>query len=154
MKRAAFLIISVIGLISLAACQESKENQSGSAGHDDMETTVLELELDSDYDDTEPFVNELLFCVSQDIDVLDAEVSIQMEGASGRVEIKENKTDEILWSHTWDKNVDNETSAVTLKNLSKRKEYVISFTGTGIAHAVARVTFQSDSVQEKVRPAT
>ena len=52
MKRAAFLIISVIGLISLAACQESKENQSGSAGHDDMETTVLELELDSDYDDT------------------------------------------------------------------------------------------------------
>lgn len=73
MKRAAFLIISVIGLISLAACQENKENQSGSAGHDGMETIVLELELDSDYDDTEPFVNELLFCVSQDIDVLDAE---------------------------------------------------------------------------------
>lgn len=40
------------------------------------------MELDKNYDDTDPFVNEKLFCVSEDLDALAAEGTFEMDGES------------------------------------------------------------------------
>ncbi len=59
--------------------------------------------------------------MSNDIDVLDTEISFKMDGDSGIVEIKDNKTDETLWSNIWHGSVDNDTFAISLSNIQKRK---------------------------------
>ncbi len=79
------------------------------------------MDLDKNYDTSDPFVNARLFCVSNDIDVLDTEISFKMDGDSGIVEIKDNKTDETLWSNTWHGSVDNDTFTISLSNIQKRK---------------------------------
>ena len=60
--------------------------------------------------------------------------------------------DEVLWSNTWDEKVSGDTITVSLNNLQKEKEYDVRFTGTKINHAVVKVTFESELVQEKSRP--
>lgn len=49
----------------------------------DHKNSVFAMELDRNYDDTDPFVNEKLFCVSEDIGTLKAKISFRMEGKSG-----------------------------------------------------------------------
>ena len=90
------------------------------------------MEMDANYSNADPFENELLFCVSEDMETLDAEVSFQMDGESGIVEIKDRNADEILWSKIWDENVSDDTIIITLENLQKEKEYVVRFTGAKI----------------------
>lgn len=114
--------------------------------------TVIELELTEDYDDTDPFVNGKLFYASADIDVLEAAASFQMDGESGILEIKDNKTNQVLWSKTWNESIDNDTFTISLINIKKEKEYVICFTGTKINDAEIRVTFDNNLVQERERP--
>ena len=62
----------------------------------DNKNSIFEMELDRYYDDTDPFVNERLFCVSEDISTLKAKISFQMDGKSGIVEIRDNETDELI----------------------------------------------------------
>lgn len=146
-----FLLV-MLSAASLTACSKADDNQSGRVRTGDTEKTVLEMEMDADYSNTEPFENGLLFCVSKDMETLDAEVSFQMDGESGIVEIKDRNADEILWSNIWDENVSDDTFIITLENLQKEKEYVVRFTGTKINYADVKVSFDSDLVQEKTRP--
>lgn len=152
MKKTALLICCIIGAISLTACKKSGENQAGSAESVAAQKATFVLELDKDYDDSDPFVNACLFCVSEDMDILNAELTMKLDGESGIVEIKDNKTNEVLWSKTWNEPVEYETVAFSLDGVQKEKEYAIWFTGTKINDAAATVTFESNLVQERERP--
>ncbi len=118
----------------------------------DNKNSIFEMELDKSYDDTDPFVNERLFCVSEDISTLKAKISFQMDGKSGIVEIRDNETDELIWANTWNENIENDTFTISLNNILKENEYVVRFVGTEINYAKIKVVFESDLVQERERP--
>ena len=151
-KKIAIFLVGIISVVSLFACQKASANQSNVSDTEETQKTVLEMEMNANYSSSDPFENGRLFCVSEDIEALDAEVYFQMDGESGIVEIKDRNADEVLWSNTWDEKVSGDTITVSLNNLQKEKEYVVGFTGTTINHAVAKVTFESELVQEKSRP--
>lgn len=118
----------------------------------DNKNSIFEMELDRCYDNTDPFVNERLFCVSEDISTLKAKISFQMDGKSGIVEIRDNETDELICANTWKDNIENDTFTISLNNILKENEYVIRFVGTEINYAKIRVVFESDLVQERECP--
>ena len=151
-KKLLFFIVGIISVVSLFACQKASANQSNVSDTEETQKTVLEMEMNANYSNSDPFENGRLFCVSEDIETLDAEVCFQMDGERGIVEIKDRNADEVLWSNTWDENVNGDTISVSLNNLQNEKEYVVRFTGTKINHAVVKVTFESELVQEKSRP--
>lgn len=151
-QRIAILLIGILCAVSLTACQDSSQNAAGVSGGDSAEKLTIEMELDENYSNSDPFINARLFCVSENIEVLDAELSFEMEGESGLVEIMDNRSDEILWSKAWSGNTDHETAAVSLEQLGPDQEYVVRFTGTEIKHALIMITFDSNLVQERVRP--
>lgn len=151
-KKLLFFLVGIISVVSLFACQKASANQSNVSDTEETQKTVLEMEMNANYSNSDPFENGRLFCVSEDIETLDAEVYFQMDGERGIVEIKDRNSDEVLWSNTWDENVNGDTLYVSLNNLQNEKEYVVRFTGTKINHAVVKVTFESELVQEKSRP--
>ena len=151
-KKLLFFLVGIISVVSLFACQKASANQSNVSDTEETQKTVLEMEMNANYSNSDPFENGRLFCVSEDIETLDAEVYFQMDGERGIVEIKDRNSDEVLWSNTWDENVNGDTLSVSLNNLQKEKEYDVRFTGTKINHAVVKVTFESELVQEKSRP--
>lgn len=114
--------------------------------------TVLEMELTESYDAADPFIQEKLFYVSDNVDTLELAVSFQMEGEKGVLEIADNETKEVVWSNTWTENTDKTTVPVTLENLAKEKEYVVRFTGTQIKHAKIVLTSENSLVKERERP--
>lgn len=73
-------------------------------------------------------------------------------GESGVLEVKDNKTNEVLWKKTWDKSIDNDIFTISLEDIKKEKEYAIFFTGTKINYANIVVTFKNDLVQEREKP--
>lgn len=99
MKKLVIILISIISVVSLTACKKSNESKYNNLNNKESGQTTIEMDLDKNYDTSDPFVNARLFCVSNDIDVLDTEISFKMDGDSGIVEIKDNKTDETLWSN-------------------------------------------------------
>lgn len=121
MKKLVIILISIISVVSLTACKKSNESKYNNLNNKESGQTTIEMDLDKNYDTSDPFVNARLFCVSNDIDVLDTEISFKMDGDSGIVEIKDNKTDETLWSNTWHGSVDNDTFAISLLIYKKRK---------------------------------
>ena len=151
-KKLLFFLVGIISVVSLFACQKARANQSNVSDTEETQKTVLEMEMNANYSNSDPFENGRLFCVSEDIETLDAEVYFQMDGERGIVEIKDRNADEVLWSNTWDEKVSGDTITVSLNNLQKEKEYDVRFTGTKINHAVVKVTFESELVQEKSRP--
>ena len=151
-KKIAIFLVGIISVVSLFACQKASANQSNVSDTEETQKTVLEMEMNANYSNSDPFENGRLFCVSEDIETLDAEVYFQMDGERGIVEIKDRNSDEVLWSNTWFENVNGDTLSVSLNNLQNEKEYVVRFTGTKINHAVVKVTFESELVQEKSRP--
>lgn len=151
-KKLLFFLVGIISVVSLFACQKASANQSNVSDTEETQKTVLEMEMNANYSNSDPFENGRLFCVSEDIETLDAEVYFQMDGERGIVEIKDRNSDEVLWSNTWDEKVSGDTITVSLNNLQKEKEYDVRFTGTKINHAVVNVTFESELVQEKSRP--
>ncbi|AVD35063.1 DUF4624 family lipoprotein [Clostridioides difficile] len=152
MKKLVIILISIINVVSLTACKKSNESKYNNLNNKESGQTTIEMELDKNYDTSDSFVNARLFCVSNDIDVLETEISFQMDGDSGIVEIKDNKTDETLWSNTWHGRVDNDTFTISLANIQKEKEYAIWFTGIKINHAIVKVSFESNLVKEKEIP--
>lgn len=146
MKKIAILFVMILSMAGLTACA----NESNTLSNEDQKLTI-KMEMNANYSNTDPFENGRLFCVSEDMETLDAEVSFQMDGESGIVEIKDKNADEVLWSKTWEENVSDDVLTIMLENLQKDKEYVVEFTGTKINYAVVRVTFDSNLVQEKSR---
>ncbi len=145
-------ILSYIETYDRNRTQEQSEQRMEEQDVSDDENSIFEMELDKYYDDTDPFVNERLFCVSEDISTLKSEISFQMDGKNGIVEIKDNETDELIWTNTWNENIENDTFTISLNNILKENEYVIRFVGTEINYAKIKVVFESDLVQERERP--
>ena len=151
-KKIAVFLAGIISVVSLTACQKANASQSNVSDTEETQETVLEMEMNANYSDSDPFENGRLFCVSEDIETLEAEVYVQMDGERGKVEIEDRNADDVLWSNTWDENVSGDTITVSLNNLQKEKEYTVRFTGTKINYALVKVTFESELVQEKSRP--
>ena len=110
------------------------------------------MEFDKNYDDAAPFVNEKLFTVSEDMETLIAEGTLNLNGESVILEVKNNKTKTILWSSTWDKEVQSDTFSISLKKVKSDEEYVVCLTGKKINHAAVEITFDSNLVQEREKP--
>lgn len=115
-------------------------------------STLIEMELTEHYDNSDPFIHEKLFYVDEDIDVLELNISFQMEGESGILEIIQNETKQVAWSDTWDGDVDKTTFTVSLDAIEKGKEYVIRFTGTKIKYAKIVITSENNLVKEREKP--
>ena len=151
-KKIAVFLVGIMSVVSLTACQKANASQSNVSDTEETQKTVLEMEMNATYSDSDPFENGRLLCVSEDIETLEAEVYFQMDGERGKVEIEDRNADDVLWSNTWDENVSGDTITVSLNNLQKEKEYTVRFTGTKINYALVKVTFESELVQEKSRP--
>lgn len=114
--------------------------------------TLIQMELTNNYDTSDPFINEKLFYVDETIDLLELDVSFQMEGESGILEIADNESKQIIWSDTWDGDVNETKFTVSLDTIEKEKEYVIRFTGTKIKYAKIVIMSEDDLVKEREKP--
>lgn len=148
MKKSAIIFIILVTISALTACTNTAVNSDTA----NATNTIIEMALDEGYDDIDPFIDERLFCVSDDLDTLIAQGNLEMDGENGILEVKNNKTKEVLWSSTWEGNVQSEAFSISLENLKKEDEYVACFTGTRINHATIEIAFESDFVQEREKP--
>ncbi|MDE7205971.1 MAG: DUF4624 family lipoprotein, partial [Lachnospiraceae bacterium] len=113
----------------------------------------IDMELTEGYDDADPFIDERLFYVVEDIDTLELNIVFEMKGEEGVLEIADNKTDDVLWRSVFQGTVDAKASKALLKDLQKDKEYVIRFVGTKTEYATIIVVSDSDFIKERERPA-
>ena len=93
MKKITVLFISLIIMASLTACANADNPAPDIADEDKL---TLKMEFDKNYDDAAPFVNEKLFTVSEDMETLIAEGTLNLNGESVILEVKNNKTKTIL----------------------------------------------------------
>lgn len=138
--RIAVCILLILGAVFLAACGERTT------------ATILEMELTENYDTVDPFINEKLIYVSDDVDSLELNVSFQMEGESGALEIADNETKEVLWSKMWNSSTDKTAFTISLNSIGKEKEYVVRFTGNKINYAKIVLSSENKLVKERERP--
>lgn len=114
--------------------------------------TFMQMELTKNYDTSDPFVNAKLFVADQNIDVLELDISFLMEGKTGLLEIIDNETKQVIWSDTWEEDVDNIKFPVSLDSIEKGKEYVVRFTGTKINYAKIDITSDNNLIKEREKP--
>ena len=131
MKQAAVLWMALVSAMILAACVN--------AGAVTDSVTTITLECGESYDETDPFIHEKLFCLSEDLPQLTATGSLEMDGGQGTA--------------AWEGDVPAEAFSLSLENLKEADEYVLCFTGFNIKEAAIEVSFESGSVQERERPA-
>lgn len=132
---------------TLSSCKSAVNDPNGAGA------VKIEMQMNENYDETEPFVNERLFCVSSDVDMVTAQGKLELEGEKATVEIKENETGKTLWQDTWEGSVESTDFSISLEHLKKDAEYVIRLTGTEIQEANLTLEFDSDQVRERERPA-
>jgi len=113
---------------------------------------VIEMELTKDYDESDPYIYEKLFNVSEDIDTLKLDASYQMKGDSGVLEIVDKETEEILWSNSWQGDINKTEFNIQLNKLEKGKEYIIRFTGTKIIYTKIVLTCENSLIKEQEKP--
>ncbi len=113
---------------------------------------VIEMELSNNQNSTEPFISEKLIYVSDNIDTLNLDVSFQMKGESGTLEISDNETQQVFWSDAWNGDIEKTTFIVSLDKLDKEKEYVIRFNGTKISYAKIVITSENSLIKEREKP--
>lgn len=139
-RKAGATLLFILCVVMLAACNR------GSAA------TVIEMEMTQSYDNADPFIHEKLFYVTEDIDSLKLNVTFEMQGDTGLLEIAENQEDKAFYSKSWDGNIEKTEFTISLAGLEKEKEYVIRFTGTKISNAKIRITSENGLVKERARP--
>ncbi len=149
MKKMIFLCTMLLCITIMTACSNPNADTHNTS---DKDSTIIEMELDQNYDEADPFISEKLFCVLDDLDNLTAGGTFEMDGEKGILEVKNNKTNEVLWSKTWEQNVKSENISVSLADLKKDDEYVVCFTGTKINQAKIKITFDNSLVGERERP--
>lgn len=115
-------------------------------------STIIEMELTQNYDSAEPFVNEKLIYVEEDVDAPRLDASFEMEGESALLEIADNETKEVLWTKAWSGDVEASDFPISLDELEQEREYVVRLTGTGIKYAKIVITSDSSLVRERARP--
>ncbi len=149
MKKMIILCTMLLCITFMTACNSPNADTHNTS---DKDSTIIEMELDQNYDEADPFISEKLFCVLDDLDNLTAEGTFEMDGEKGILEVKNNKTNEVLWSKTWEQNVKSENFSVSLADLKKDDEYVVCFTGTKINQAKIKIIFDNSLVEERERP--
>lgn len=149
MKKISILFIILMSMFGLTACVNTNAKASDTSNGN---KTSIKMELDKDYDDRDPIVNEMLFCVSKDLDTLSAEGTLNMDGENIILEVKNNKTNVVLWSNEWEGNHKPEPFTISLEELKKEDEYVVCLTGRKINYAALEITFDSSVVQERAKP--
>ena len=113
---------------------------------------LIEMELTSNYDDADPFVNEQLFYVSDDVDSVDFQAYLQMRSETCLLEIADNETKELMIECFWREGFNDsgeDKEYITLVDLDKDKEYVIRLTCTEVENV--KLVMTSDSSLVKVR---
>ena len=88
MKKITVLFISLIIMASLTACANADNPAPDIADEDKL---TIKMEFDKDYDDADPFVNEKLFTVSEDMETLIAEGTLNLDGESVILEVKKQQ---------------------------------------------------------------
>ena len=149
MKKTVLQLLILISITALTACRDYHADPSEA----EATSITIKLELNKAYDDTDPFVNEKLFIVTKDVDALTAEGTITLDGEHVKVEVKNNKTKDVLWNREYKGKVMAEDFSLSLKNLKAGDEYVVCMTGTRIERALLELSFASILVQERERPA-
>lgn len=141
-------IMPVLIVALLASC-----SNIAVSGDLNVETvaTAIEMEMDSHYDDFDPFINEKLIFISDDVENVGFDVSFQMVAESGLLEIADNETKEVIWSKSWNEHAD-EKFSFSLSGLDKEKEYVIRLTCTKVENTKLVITSDSSLVKERERP--
>ena len=125
---------------------------SGCSKHNKTSTNYkTEMEILEDYDDTDPFIDERLFYVTDNTDILKLDISFQIEGESSVLEILDNETAAVLWREELQQN-ETDKVIVSLKSLKKDKEYIIKFTGTKIEFAKIIISSDNKLIKERVKP--
>ena len=81
MKKILVLCIALISMAALTSCKSSIANANTADG------VKIEMQLNENYDDTEPFINEKLFCVSNDLENVTAKCELEMDGEKGILDI-------------------------------------------------------------------
>lgn len=143
-NRIAVCFIFILILSLLSSCSNIAESLPVQ--------TIIEMELTQNYDNADPFINEKLVYVSDSVDTLNLDVSFQMEGESGILEIADNETKQVIWSYTWNEDVDNTAFTISLDDLDKENEYVVRFIGTKIKYAKITITSKNSLVKEREQP--
>ena len=146
-KQATVFPVALLCIAALTSCADAPAAVTGA-----KDTVTIEMQLDEHYDDEDPFVNEKLFCVSEDVGALTARGTLEMDGQRGVLEVKNNKTHDVLWSGSWEGAIPSETFSVPLQDLKAADEYVVCFTGTGIRQADVTISFDDGAVQERETP--
>ncbi|WP_303202255.1 DUF4624 family lipoprotein [Raoultibacter timonensis] len=149
MRKMAVLCSVLMSIACLTACSDAGPHAPDANGGNEKAIT---LELDRDYDEVDPFVNEKLFCVSEDLDALTAEGTLEANGGSVVLEIKNNRTNEVLWSNAWRGDVESGTFSVTLEDLRAADEYVVCLIGREMHHATLGIAFDGAFVRERAMP--
>ncbi len=145
------IVNGVVYILMVALLSSCGNIASGGALGVETASTVIEMEITSSYDDTDPFINERLFFVSGESESVDFGVNFQMKGKSGLLEIADNETKEVIWENAWNDNAE-EKFDISLRNLRKDMEYVIRLTCTNVEHAKLVMTSDSRLVKERERP--
>ncbi len=124
----------------------------GCSEHNKSSTNFkTEMEILEDYDDTDPFIDERLFYVTDNTESLKLDISFQIESESSVLEILDNETNEVLWRTELQEN-ENDKVIVPLKSLKKDEEYVIKFTGTKIEYVKIIISSNDKLIKERVKP--
>jgi len=126
-----------------------------SACNDNHSPFVIEMELTSNYDDTDPFVIEQLFFVTEDVESVDFEAYLQMRSETCLLEIADNETNEVMIECFWREGFNDsgeDREYITLFDLDRNKEYVIRLTCTDVEHVKLVVTSDSSLVQVRGQP--
>jgi hypothetical protein len=128
-------------LVSLSAC-----------GDESIAATVFEIEMTSSYDDSDPFINEKLFYVSEDTESVDFEAHLQMKSETCLLEIADNETKEVLIEVFLKERFNDsgeDKEHITLFDLDKDKEYIIRLTCTKVENVKLVMTTDSSLVKER-----
>lgn len=97
MKKTVLRFLILISITALTACRDYHTGPSEA----EAIPIAIKLELNKAYDDTDPFVNEKLFIVTKDVDALTAKGTITLDGEHMKVEVKNNKTKDVLWNREY-----------------------------------------------------
>ena len=115
----------------------------------------IEMELASDYDGAEPFVNEQLFYVIDDVDSIDFQAHLQMRSETCLLEIADNETQEVMIEIFWRESFTasgEDKEYITLIDLDKDREYVVRLICTGVETVKLALTSESSLVKVREQP--
>ena len=140
MKRISGII--VVALLLFTGCDSNAV----------MKNFEMEMDITEDYDDNDPFIDERLFYVTENVDELKIDFEINFDGVEGVLEIADNKHKNIIWETAFNETTNNLKLTAALSSLENDKEYVIRFIGYDIKKVEIVMTSESAVIKEREKP--